>query len=51
MSVELDLKYLEYLQEVDAPSKIPYIKCVPANFTFSIEAMSPWYNSSFFAYQ
>ena len=29
MSTELDLKYLEYLQTEDAPSKIPYIECVP----------------------
>ena len=28
MSVELDLKYLEYLQSENAPSKIPYIECV-----------------------
>ena len=28
MSVELDLKYLEYLQSEYAPSKIPYIECV-----------------------
>lgn len=29
MSAELEQKYLEYLQTEDAPSKIPYIECVP----------------------
>ena len=27
--IELEQKYLDYLQELEAPSKIPYIECVP----------------------
>jgi len=28
MNIELQNKYIEFLQQIDAPIKIPYIECV-----------------------